>query len=153
MLTISTMDMNRIQHEITLGVSPLRPDTPEEANFRKVLTAEIKEIQAAGGQVDLPNDFEMDEQPARVKPDYYAIVRVGKTLADPSVLIRRTGVEVFERFDRIAKRWIEDYDRVSIYFYGEPDDSDQNWSMTTDRESITEEEANAIIATWENASV
>jgi hypothetical protein len=54
MLTIE--DMNRITKEVTLGMSPRDPDSPEQAKFREDVGKDIAKIEAAGGIVAFPNE-------------------------------------------------------------------------------------------------
>lgn len=50
---LTTETINRIVREIALGNEPAQPDTEQEADFRKRVAAQIEEIVAAGGEVDL----------------------------------------------------------------------------------------------------
>jgi hypothetical protein len=56
-MPLGTDTMMRIAVELQTGKAPPRPDTPEEAEARRTLTREIREIEEKGGIVDLPPEI------------------------------------------------------------------------------------------------
>ena len=56
-MTVSRDRLTKILLEVTLGVSPEKPDTPEEAARRAQYKAEVDEIGARGGIVEIPGEI------------------------------------------------------------------------------------------------
>jgi len=61
-MAITSTDNIRILVEVTTGKKPAREDTAEEAEYRKKVTVEVREIEAAGRIVEIP--FEMPDMDA-----------------------------------------------------------------------------------------
>lgn len=49
--------MNRILVEVTLGRQPARPDTEEEAAFRRKMEIQVAQIENEGYTVDIPGEI------------------------------------------------------------------------------------------------
>ena len=54
---MSMDDMERIATEETLGLKHGRPDTPDDAEFRKLVAKNIADIKAKGHQIVLPSEW------------------------------------------------------------------------------------------------
>lgn len=57
---ISDTDKSRIQKEVVLGMPIARPDTIEEAEYRRGMEADIKRARDLGVVLDAPKDFDFD---------------------------------------------------------------------------------------------
>lgn len=61
-MPIASTDSIRILVEVTTGRKPARDDTPEEAEHRKQLAKEVREIQKRGQIVEIPFEIpDMDD--------------------------------------------------------------------------------------------
>ena len=60
-MAITSTDIVRILVEVTTGKKPARADTAEEAEHRKKLMLEVREIKAAGGIVEIPFELMDDD--------------------------------------------------------------------------------------------
>lgn len=54
-MTVSSKRHTEILLEVTLGRTPAKPDTPEEAELRARYEVQVDEIGAKGGIVDIPD--------------------------------------------------------------------------------------------------
>ena len=61
-MALTSTNCIRITVEATTGKRPEKPDTPEEAEFRAKVTADVRDIESRGHIVEIP--FEMPDMDA-----------------------------------------------------------------------------------------